>query len=293
MKKLYTAILSISLLTLASQVIASDNQHPARFLGGAPGGPKFECKEEAELVVYAEALQPPYHDAMRNHAAPAYAGPSHAYAGAAAAGEHAEAGREHLPAANAEVAERPTSFIHMGSPLSADNIFVLMPQINAYSITSIDLSNRGIDDNGLFALGYGLSMDNELISLNLSGNKFSGSSNGLKLLSEKLRFIRIEKLDFSNNEIDDKGVKDLLFYGLNPTLRELHLEGNRFTFEGALDLANSISSCKNLTIYLDKADIHGQKPVYLTDDVIGIFRKNGFTNLEGDAEIDGKWWYKG
>ena len=119
------------------------------------------------------------------------------------------------------------------------------------SLESLNLSNNAISDEGLHALAVGLSNNKNLESLNLSRNGGSFSVMGLRCLSDVIpTALNLKALDVSGNAINDEGLQALAI-GLrkHPTLAKLSLSSNAIGSEGLRALAAAeISSLRWLSL---------------------------------------------
>ena len=119
------------------------------------------------------------------------------------------------------------------------------------SLESLNLSNNAISDEGLQALAVGLSNNKNLESLNLSRNGGSFSAIGLRHLSDVIPTVsNLKALDLSGNAINDECLQALAV-GLRKhcTLERLDLSSNAIGSEGLRALAAAeISSLRWLSL---------------------------------------------
>ena len=143
------------------------------------------------------------------------------------------------------------------------------------SLESLNLTGNSIGDDGLEALAVGLSKNKNLESLNLSINGGSFSAIGLRCLSDVIpTALTLKGLDVSGNAINDEGLQALAV-GLRKlcTLERLDLSSNAIGCEGLRALvATDISSLRSLDLSSNA----------INDEALGVFVEGieNFVNLE-------------
>ena len=119
------------------------------------------------------------------------------------------------------------------------------------SLTSLDLSNNSIGDEGASSLSDALRVNTSLTSLNLPGNSIGDE--GASSLSEALRVnTSLTSLDLSNNSIGVEGASSLSeALRVNTSLTSLNLRYNPIGGEGASSLSEALRVNTSLTtLYL-------------------------------------------
>ena len=131
----------------------------------------------------------------------------------------------------------------------------------------IDLSRKGINDDAVYFITFGLYNNTEVKDLNLSYNKITDECTvaisdcfrnncslqtlilsrnsltyrGAKKISEIIHINKVKKLDLSHNNISDDGTRAISECLItNTTLQELYLIDNWITSEGAKEIAKAI-----------------------------------------------------
>ena len=110
-------------------------------------------------------------------------------------------------------------------------------------LTSLDLSNNELNDEGAVQLGKALASNNKqhIKELKLSRNNI-GNRGARALGAGLVASTTLEVLVLSNNEIQDQGIAALA-QGCR-TLRRLSLDNNRISPQGAVALGQALSSSK-------------------------------------------------
>lgn len=112
-------------------------------------------------------------------------------------------------------------------------------QKNARTVTKLDLSNLGLNDDDLSELTELLSLNYHINSLNLSNNNIT--SKGCR----ELQLVpRLKKVDLSYCSIGDKGVHYLIATGIT----ELIITDCNITEKGALELEANLSKYTSLSM---------------------------------------------
>ena len=146
------------------------------------------------------------------------------------------------------------------------------------SLESLNLSNNAISDEGLQALAVGLSNNKNLESLNLSRNGGSFSAIGLRCLSDVIpTALNLRELNLEGNSINDEYLQALAV-GLRKhcTLERLDLTSNAIGSEGLRALAAAeITSLRWLSLANNA----------INDEALGVFVE-GIENVVNLEALD-------
>jgi Leucine-rich repeat (LRR) protein len=118
--------------------------------------------------------------------------------------------------------------------LTRDDVNTIANSASLKSLTSLDIGNNDIDDDGALALANSEHL--RLRSLELRGNSISDA--GVTALANSDKLAALSSLDLGNNAIDDDGALALA-NSERLRLQSLELRGNRICDAGVTALANS------------------------------------------------------
>ena len=123
-------------------------------------------------------------------------------------------------------------------------------ELNISTLQSIDISGQSIDDQSVFYIAFGLSLQNNAVlkSLNMSHNGITDL--GLLAVGNSLKGNTIHDLDVSNNLFTSQGMINFLKINQNLGLQKLNVSGLSISDKDANDISDFVNNSQTLLCFI-------------------------------------------